>query len=305
MAGSGVITTSAHPKALWPGVHAWFGRDYEEYEAEYTDLVDVETSDKAYEEEVESTGFGLATVKPQGTAVTYDTDSQGYTKRYTHVMYSTGYICTEEEIEDNQYEAVSKKRAGEVAFALRQTKENVVALLYIRAFTSGYNGGDGVVLCSTSHPTIYGNQSNRLTANADISEAAIEDLCIQISQAKNARGLVMRLMPKTIHVSTWQAFDTARILKSVLQNDTALNAVNVLKAMNAIPGGIKVSHYFTSDSAWFIRTNVKHGMKLFQRRKVQFVRDNDFGSSNALAKGSERYSAGHSDWRATYGTPGV
>ncbi len=302
---AGVITTGSHPRALWPGIHAWFGRTYDEYEAEYTDLVDVETSDKAYEEEVESTGFGLASVKPQGRGFNYDTDSQGYTSRYTHLMYATGYIVTEEELEDNLYADVSKRRAPDLAYALRQTKENVVALKYIRAFTAGYTGGDNVVLCSASHPTIYGNQSNLLTNPSDISEAAIEDLCIQIGQTRNARGLVMKLLPQTLHVSVSQSFEANRILKSVLQNDTALNAINVLRQMDAIPGGIKVNHYFTSDSAWFIRTNARHGLKLFQRRAVKFERDNDFDTSNAKAKASERYSTGWSDWRGLFATPGV
>lgn len=303
MAG-GVITTGSHPASLWPGVHAWFGRTYDEYEPEYTDLVDVETSDKAYEEEIESTGFGLAAVKPQGRGFNYDTDSQGYTSRYTHLMYATGYIVTEEELEDNLYADVSKRRAPDLAFSLRQTKENVVAAKYNRAFNPLFVGGDGVSLISASHPTLAGLQSNIMGSGADISEAALEDICIQIGQARNARGLVMKLLPQTLHVSVAQSFEANRILKSVLQNDTALNAINVLRQMDAIPGGIKVSHYFTSDSAWFIRTNCRHAMKLFQRRPVKFERDNDFSTSNALAKATERYVAGWSDWRGLFGSQG-
>lgn len=304
MAG-GVITTGSHPKALWPGVHAWFGRAYDEYSPEYRDLVDIETSDKAYEEEVESTGFGLASVKPQGRGFNYDTDSQGYTARYTHLMYASGYIVTEEELEDNLYAEVSKRRAPDLAFALRQTKENVVAGPYNRAFNSAYTGGDGVSLINASHPTLFGNQSNILASSADVSEAAFEDIAIQIGQARNARGLIMKLMPQTIHVAVAQEFEVNRILKSVLQNDTALNAINVIKANGTFPGGCKVNHYFTSDSAWFVRTNVRHGLKLFQRRAVKFEKDNDFDTSNAKAKATERYSVGWSDWRALYGTAGV
>ena len=48
----GVITTGAHPRALWPGIKNWWGRQYVEHEQEYTDWFDVETSDKAYEEDV-------------------------------------------------------------------------------------------------------------------------------------------------------------------------------------------------------------------------------------------------------------
>jgi hypothetical protein len=101
-----VITTGNHPKALWPGVAAWFGRQYDEYEAQYTKLFDTETSEKNYEEDVQVTGFGLASIKTEGASITYDTETQGFTKRYTHVVYGSGYIVTREEMEDSQYETL-------------------------------------------------------------------------------------------------------------------------------------------------------------------------------------------------------
>ena len=300
----GIITTGNHPAALWPGVNAFFGRAYDEYEPQYTALVDVETSDKKYEEEVESTGFGLAHVKPESASITYDSDGQGYTARYTHVTYGLGYTVTEEELEDNLYEAVSKRRAPDLAFALRQTKENVVANVYNRATNASYTGGDGVSLGSTSHPTPNGTQSNRLATDADLSEAAIEDMVIQIRQAKNARGMRIKLMPRSLVVPAQLEFEAARILNSVLQNDTANNAVNVLKAMGTIPR-VDVNQYLTSSTRWFIRTNARHGLKLFQRRKVKFENDSEFDTSNAKAKATERYSTGWTDWRAIYMTDGV
>ena len=54
---AGVITTGNHPKALWPGIHAWWGINYNEYPTEYTEIFDVLGSQKAYEEEVGTTGF--------------------------------------------------------------------------------------------------------------------------------------------------------------------------------------------------------------------------------------------------------
>jgi hypothetical protein len=304
MAG-GIITTGAHPKALWPGVKNWFGRAYDEYEAQYPDLVEELDSDKAYEEEVESTGFGLATVKPQGEAITYDADSQGVTSRYTHVVYGIGYIVTEEELDDNLYADVSKRRAPDLAFSLRQTKENVVANKFNRAFNTSFTGADGKALCVTDHPSLIGNQSNRLTTDADFSESACEDLVTQIRQAKNSRGMAIKLQPVSLHVPVQVDFEAHRVLDSVLQNDTANNAINVLRSQKIIPKGIFCNQYFTNDSAWFIKTNARHGMKLFQRKAVAFKMDNDFDTSNAKAKATERYAVGWTDWRGYFGTQGV
>lgn len=299
------ITTGAHPKALWPGIKEWWGRSYSEHPEEYVDLFDSETSDKAYEEDVEITGFGLAPVKPQGTSINYDVESQGAVTRYTHVAYALGYVVTYEELRDDLYEVVSKRRAKQLAFSMRQSKENVGANVYNRGFNSSYTGGDGVSLFSNAHPTTSGNQSNLLTTAADMSEAAIEDLTIQIMQAQNNKGLRISLMPQSLHVPVQLYYEANRILKSVLQNDTSNNAINVLKATNVFPKGIKMNHYFTSATAWFIRTNAPAGMKHYTRDAIMFDQDNDFDTKNAKAACYERYSMGWSDWRAAFGTPGV
>jgi hypothetical protein len=302
---AGVIATGNHPKALWPGIKAWWGRVYGEHNVEYTDLFDMEKSSQNYEEDVQVTGFGLAPVKPQGTGVAYDSESQGFTTRYTHVVYALGYICTREELEDNLYAVVSKRRAGALAYSMRQTKENVGAQVYNRCTTAGYTGGDGSVLLVATHSTMSGNQSNILAPAADISETAIEDMLIQIMGATNDRGLKISLMARSLHVPRQLWFESNRILKSTLQNDTGNNAVNVLRATNALPGGIKVNHYFTDTDAWFVRTNAPRGMIGYQRRPVEFTQDNDFDTENAKAKNTERYSFGWTDWRGLYGSIGA
>jgi hypothetical protein len=299
------ITTGTHPKALWPGIKEWWGRSYSEHPEEYVDLFDKETSDKAYEEDVEITGFGLAPVKAQGTAINYDVESQGAVTRYTHVAYALGYVVTFEELRDDLYEVVSKRRAKQLAFSMRQTKENVGANVFNRAFSSSYTGGDAVSMINSAHPTTSGNQSNVLTTAADLSEAAIEDLTIQVMQAQNSKGLRISLMPQSLHVPVQLFYEANRILKSVLQNDSSNNAINVLKATNVFPKGIKMNHYFTSATAWFIRTNAPAGLKMYERDSIMFDQDNDFDTKNAKAACYERYSMGWSDWRGVYGTPGV
>lgn len=300
-----IITTGSHPKALWPGIKAWWGRSYAEHVPEYPDLFEIDTSDKAYEEEPEITGFGLAPVKPQGSQIFYDTEVQGPVSRYTHVAYALGYIVTFEELRDDLYEVVSRRRAQQLAFSMRQTKENILAAVYNQGFNSSFPGADGTQLFSTTHPTLSGNQSNLLTVAADLSETAVEDLCIQIMQMTNNRGLKISGLPQSLNVPPQLWFDANRIYHSVLQNDTANNAINVLRATGAFPKGIKVNHYFSSATAWFIRTNIPRGLQYFERDKITFDQDNDFDTKNAKAACYERYSAFWSDWRGAYATPGV
>lgn len=304
---AGVIMTSNHPKALWPGVKGWWGRTYNDHQTEYTDLFDVETSEQAYEEFVQITGFGLAPVKPQGKAAEYDSETQGPTTRFVHVAYALGYIVTHEELKDDLYMEVSKTRATSNARSFRQTKERVCANIYNRGFNSSYVGADGVALFSTAHPnTSGGTFSNKLAVDADLSETALEDLLIQIMQATDDRGLLINLMPRSLVVAPANWFNANRILKSVYQTGTANNDVNVINATNALPEGIKLNHYLTSPNAWFLRTNVERGkgMLFLEREAISFDQDNDFDTKNAKALGYERYSVGFIDPRAVYGSNG-
>jgi len=301
----GVIYTSNHPKALWPGVKAWFGRMYDEHVEEYSKIFDRDSSNRAYEERAELTGFGLAPVKNQGGSISYDSESQGVTSRLTNVTYALGYVVTMEELQDNLYEMVSKRRSKALAFSMRQTKETVGANVLNRGFNSSYTGGDGKELLATDHPTLDGTQSNELSTAADLSEAALEDLMIQIMQAKNSRGLRIALKGEKLIVPPALFYEANRILKSALQNDTANNAVNALKATNALPGGIVLNHYLTDSDAWFIKTNCPEGLIYQERMPMEFEQDNDFDTKNAKAAAVERYAFGWVDWRSIYGTPGA
>jgi len=305
MAG-GVINTGSHPKLLWPGVQEIWGQVYDAHPVEYTDLYEVTSSRKAYEQDVQVTGFGLAPVKGQGAPIEYDSELQGWVTTYAHVAYALGYIVTHEELEDNLYAEVSHRRARANAFSIAQTPENVGAFLYNNAFVGTfYTTPDGQPIISNAHVNATGgNFSNQLTPGADLSEVALEDMTIKIMKTVMDRGLKISVMPESLHIAPDEWYNANRILKSVLQNDTANNAINVLKATNALPKGIKMNHYFNSPNAWFVRTNVPAGMKFFWREKPKFQQDNDFSTKNALAATYMRFSVGITDPRGLFGSNG-
>ena len=303
---AGIINTGTHPKLLWPGVKAIWGQVYDEHPVEYTDLFEVDDSDKACEQDVQVTGFGLAPVKGQGASLQYDSEEQGWVTTYTHVPYALGYAVTHEEMMDNLYKEVAARRAKANAFSINQTIENVAAFLYNNAFVNTYYSmPDGLSLINSAHVNATGGTfSNALTPAADLSEAALEDLTIQVMGATQDRGLLISVMPRSLHVSRFEFYNANRILKSTLQSDTANNNINVLKSVNAFPEGIKLNHYFTAPNAWFVRTNIQNGMKFFWRERPKFDQDNDFNTKNALAATYMRFSLGATDPRGIYGSNG-
>ena len=300
-----VITTGAHPKALWPGVKKFFGKTYAEKPMVCDMVFDEYTSDKAYEEYVEETGFGLAPIKPEGGAISYDTDAQGFTSRITNVVHALGAKVSQEAIDDNQYENVSRGKVQNLARSMRMTKETVFAAILNRGFNSAYAGGDSKELFATDHPTMSGSQSNQLAVAADLSEASLEDLLTQIRQAKDGRGLRIQLKGMRLVVPPELEFDATRIISSTNQSGTANNDINAMRELGMLPQGIAVWDYLTDPDAFFIKTDAPTGLIRQQRKALSIDQDNDFDTTNALMKASERYAGGWGDWRGAFASPGA
>jgi hypothetical protein len=302
---SGVITSSSFAKLLWPGLNSIYGKEYNDYPVEWDKLFEKNTSDRAYEEDLGLSSFGLASVKSEGSPITYDTERQGFTSRYNHVVYALGFIVTREIFEDDQYGKVGAKKAKALARSMRQTKEIIGANIYNRAQTSGYTGGDGVTLLNASHPNVAGGTfSNVIATAADLSEAALEQAVIDIAGFRDDRGLLIAAKPEKLVIPYQLQFEAARILGSDGRVGTDLNDPNVLK-QKGIFSNVITNHYLTDPDAWFILTNVKDGLKYFERRGDQFEMDNDFDTENAKFKATARYSFGWSDPRAIYGSAGA
>lgn len=293
------ITTSSYAKALWPGVNAWYGKDYAQYPEEWRNMYDVETSKKAYEEDVGQTSFGLMPIKNEGGSVVYDEESQAFTTRYVHTTYGMGFVVTEEAFEDDMYNVVGKSGAKSLAFSVASTLNVLGAAVYNNA--TSYTGGDGVALLSATHVNESGDTNGiDNLASSTLSEAALETACIDIADFRNDRGLRVMARPRDIIIPTNLEFTLERILKSTLRVETANNDINALKSLGKFER-VFISHYITGTTSWYIRTNVPHGMKCFIRRAPKFDMDNEFDTNNAKYKTTFRCSFGFTDWRGMYG----
>ena len=300
------ITSSNFAKLLWPGINSIYGKAYAEHSPEYTALFDEHKSNKAYEEDLGVTSFGMASRKGEGNGIVYDEENQAFLTRYNHIVYGLGFVITREMVEDDQYGVVGDRRSRALAFSMRQTKETVAANVYNRAFNGSYAGGDGLEMCSDAHLNHSGGTwSNELATAADLSEASLEQACIDIMKFTNDRGLKISVMPQSLIIPSDLAFEAERILQTPYRVGTSDNDINALKQMGKFPGGVKVNHYLTDSDAWFIKTNVQDGLKCFNRRAMSFAIDNDFDTENAKFKATERYSFGWTDPRAIFGSPGA
>tara|TARA_R100000656_G_scaffold121378_1_gene96305 strand:+ start:573 stop:1481 length:909 start_codon:yes stop_codon:yes gene_type:complete len=292
-------------KLLEPGLNALFGLEYAQYPEEWKAVFSSNTSNKAFEEDVLLEGFGNAPVKTEGAAVAYDEASQQWTARYQHETIALAFAITEENEEDGQYGSLASRYTKALARSVSSTKEIKAANILNNATTAGYTGGDGVVLLSTSHPSRAGNQSNTLATAADLTETSLEQVLINISDMKDDRGLRIAAQGTTLVIPTAYVFQAQRLLESSGRVGTADNDINAINSGGYLPNGYHVMRRLSDSDAWYIKTDVPDGLKMFQRTALKKGMEGDFETGNIRYKVRERYSFGWTDWRGVFGSEGA
>ena len=292
-------------KELEPGLNALFGLEYANYENQHLEIFDVENSDRAFEEEVMLSGFANAAVKSEGAAVTFDTAQEAFTSRYTHETVALAFALTEEAIEDNLYDTIATRYTKALARSMAHTKQIKGANILNNGFSSSFPGGDGKELFATDHPSQSGDQRNELATSADLSETSIEQALIDINAFVDERGLKIAARGVKMIIPSELRFTAERIMKSPARVGTADNDLNAIASKGMIPQGYVVNNYLTDTDAFFIKTDVPNGLKMFERAAIKTAMEGDFDTGNVRYKARERYSFGFSDWRGVFGSPGA
>jgi len=307
------VTTGNWQKSLWPGVDSWFNDEYDSWETEYTDIYKTRSSSRQFEQTVGMSLLGRASIKAEGEPLQYDDTQQTYVNQYDMQVRALGTIITLEAYRYNQYDLDPLSRNPKaLARSMHVTKEEAGADTLNNGFSGSFTMGsasDSVALFSSAHPSgPYGNNRSNLLTAADISETTLEDACIQIAGAVDPRGLQAKIIPHCLVLPRQLNYIAARILDSDLQNDTANNAKNILKAQNSLPGGRKLNHYLTDSDAWFITTSINEagdGLIHYNNWDLEFGMDNEFDTFNMKVKAFEAYDFGWDDFQGVYGNAGA
>jgi hypothetical protein len=286
-------------KELEPGLNALFGLEYKQYANEHSEIFDTESSDRAFEEEVMLSGFGNASVKPEGQGVSFDDAQETFTARYTNETIALAFAITEEAIEDNLYDRLASRYTKALARSMANTKQVKAAAVLNNAFNAAFAGGDGVELCSAVHPTLSGTFRNEL------DETSLEQSLIDIAAFTDERGLKIAARGMKMIIPSELQFTADRLMKSEGRTGTADNDINAIKNMGMVSQGYVVNHYLTDPDAFFIKTDVPNGLKHFVRSPIKTSMEGDFDTGNVRYKARERYVFGFSDPRGIFGSPGA
>ena len=297
------INRSQLLRELLPGLNGLFGMEYKRYPEEWRDLYEQDTSERSFEEELKVTGFGAAPNKAEGGSVFYDVAQESYVARWVHETVAMGFIITEEAVEDNLYDSLSRRYTKSMARSMSHTKNVKGAAVINTGFSA--TGPDGVTLFATNHPTVGGfTNANRPSTGADLNETSLEAAVITIGKWVDDRGLLIAAKPVKLLIPQDQQFVAKRILGNPNRPGTSDRDINAMYSMNSIPQGYAVNHFFTDTNAWFLKTDVPNGLKMFQRVGLKSSSEEGFDQGVMKYKVRERYSFGYADPLSMYGSPG-
>lgn len=295
------MTRNQFRKQLEPGLNTIFGEEYDRHPEEYSMVFQTESSNKAFEEDVLMTGFGLAQETSEGEEYAMDSALEGWTKRYTHRKVTLSFEITQEAVEDNLYYKLGNRYAAAMARSFKQTKEIYAANVLNGATTM--LGGDGVPLLSTAHPLIGGGTASNFLGAIDLSESGIEQGLTVIRNMKDDRGLPISVKAMKLVVPPGSEFNAHRITESNLRSGTDLNDTNAIKDMGFFQSAPISMTNLTDLKSWYLTTDVKDGLKHISRIKLTKPKMTiDDKTGNFCYSARERYSEGHTDWRGLVGS---
>jgi hypothetical protein len=287
-------TRGQFAQLLAPGLAALLFEWLREHPEEYSQYMNVQTSDMAYDEDQVVAGLGLARTKPENEQITYDDPIQGGTKRYLHQTYALGWQVTMEMKQDDKY-ALMQKVPAELMKSCRQTWEQLAGNVLLQG-NSTITTADGVTLFNTAHPLLGGGTySNQLSPLSDLSVTALQDILILYENMPNERGLRVMCQPRKLWIPPEMQFVAQEVLQSQYRPYTGTNEIN------SVQGRLEpaVLHFWNTTTGWTVSTgeDESNNVKFKWRAKPTSDTIDDFETKGTKHSIIFRVSAGATDWR--------
>jgi hypothetical protein len=294
------INRSSAPALLLPGLADVIGK-YPQLPTRWRQWASVHNSKMAMERVVEVRYTGLAQLKQEGGATTFDNASgQRFTYVAQPVSVGLGFAITREMLEDNLYKEEFGPQAMGLANSFSQFKEVYIHSILNNGTT--YNSsivGDGNPLFYNAHPIDNGTYANRPSPDLDFNEAAVEFALNTIRLWPDQAGLFAMVRARKVLLPVALSWAGERLFKTELRTSTANNDVSAIITSGAVPEGYMTSEFLTSSFAWFIITS-ELGLRVYERTPYEMDLQVDPVTGNLLCLGWERYAPVFVNYRAAF-----
>jgi len=301
-----ITNTGGFSALLAPGLYRVLFNEIDKAPNQWMQVLNSDSSSRAYEEDVKMAGLGSMVSKPEGEAVTFTVPLIGDLKRYTPQPYGIGWRVTREMWDDDLY-GMMNKMPEEVGKACSYRVEVDAWSPFNDAFaaspTASQAGLDGLALCHVSHTRLDGGSviANKPSTDVDFSASAYQASLDHFKQLVDDRGRPITMVPGLIMVDPTFEWAVKEVIQSPYVPYSANNEINVLKSDGSVE--YMLNRYFTDADQWFnICSN--HDVNFWWRVRPETSEADEFLTGDALYKVYARYSFGFSEWRGVYGSSG-
>ena len=303
-------------KLLEPGLRKIFFETYTELPEQFSKIYNINTSDKAMEQDWGMGAFGDWDKRTsQFDTVAYKTLSPGLIRTYTHEAFTQGFMVTREMYDDDQYRQIEKMpKAMARSGRAKVEKDAMIPLVkgFFKNNGSGANANpviyDGQPLFSANHPLLdAGGKKCSNLATGVLNDANLKTAIKLMKETLDEAGNLVQFKADTLIIPPALEDTAIRLLQSTQIAGGELNDTN--KFLNSYGIKVTVMDYLSlasggSDTHWFLQDSSKHELNFFWRKKPEFKWHEDFDTFVAKYRGYMRYSMGVSDWRGLIGSEG-
>lgn len=298
-------TSGAFSSLMAPGLRKVYFEELKDWPEEYSQIANVLSSERQYEEDLVLGGLGAFMRKGEGEPIQYDTGKQGSKVRYTHISFGLGFRVTREAKDDDLYNVIGTRMAKQLARSARQTVELEFGALMDDTFAASptYKGWDAKCLCSASHSSVFGaTMTNRPATDVDLGMSSLRAAMENLENTLDERGFPVMKRGALLIVGPSFQWVAKELTQSPNRPYTTDNEINVIKDL-----GLKymVYHYGSDDDAWWlVAPKAEQDVKFFWRTRPELKNSDDFDTGDAKFGGYMRFSLGFSEWRGWYGSSG-
>lgn len=289
------FTTAHASELLEPGLKSIFLNRFMRFPEEYSQLLNVLSSSRNFEEDLTFAGFGPVPEKNEGQAVTFEDPLQGNVKRISMKEFALGFRITRPMWMDDQYGKM-KTLTSALAVAFGHLAEVQGASLYNNATstTAEFLLADGKALAATDHPLLKGGTFSNL-ATADLSYVEVQNAYTAFEELTDHASLPIRIVPKRLITTPTFRFVAEEIFKQEAKPNTADRDDNTISNKSI---DMFVSHYITDSDLWVLQSNpavdgdAGHSLQFIWREKPIFETYDDKDTKDIKVNGYARLGVG-------------
>jgi hypothetical protein len=300
-----IMTSGQFPDLLRVGIREVFLSEYQQYPELYSKVYDVQTSNRAYEEELIIAGFGAVPEwNSDGSELPTDRALTGNRVLYVHKDYGMMWTVSKRLLREDLYAKIGAELVREAVRAMKHTVE----LVSWSVIANGFTGSRP--LFSNNQPLLNGDTfSNRLTVA--LTATGLEQALTRFHRWRNHRGIPVVIEPKQLIVPPELKYVAYTLLHSsyypnIAGGSTAPNSTgsafyeNPFK--NVVPDTLCVP-YLQDTNDWFLFAAPKvHKLRFYWREKPATDMFTDFRTKGVMHSITGAFSVGFTDFFGVLGS---